>query len=240
MVSQSRKIVNLIGAKRPLYDRIMGDFEQRSNRAAMHGPLDSGLSIIVDVGCGTGHLLSLVADRYRNTARSLTAIDLSQNMLDESRSFLERTGRLYPFVSFRRADCRSLPLEGASCDLYVSSYLFDMLPADELPDALSELQRVLKPGGQALVSTMTLEVQNMPWLLRYGARAANTLYNAGYRNGRWNGIWGALFSGYAPHCRPIDLGEHLREYTDLRVEHSFLSRVMIFPVRIYYLRKPNA
>ena len=240
MVSKSRKILNVFGPKRPLYDRIMGDFEQRSNRAAVQGPLDPSASSIVDVGCGTGHLLRLVADLYRNTAKSLMAIDLSQNMLDESQSFLQRTGRLYPFLSFQRADCRSLPLEGASCDLYVSSYLFDMLPAEELPDALSEMQRVLKPGGQALVSTMTLELQSMPWLLRFGALGAITLYNAGYRNGRWNGIWGALFSGYAPHCRPIDLGERLREHTDLCVEFSLLSRVTIFPVRIYYLRKPNA
>lgn len=239
-VSERRKILGLIGASRPLYDRIMGDFEQRSNHAAIQGPIDASARRIVDVGCGTGHLLGLVADRYQSTAHSLVAIDLSQNMLDQSRSRLQRTDRLFPFVSFQRSDCRSLPLEDASCDLYVSSYLFDMLPAGELPDALSEMERVLKPGGQALVSTMTLELHGLPWLLRHGARFANAVYNAGYRHGRWNGIWSALFSGYAPHCRPISLGAHIHEKTDLRMEFSMLSRVTLLPVRICYLRKPHA
>lgn len=238
-VAQRHRILGVIGASRPLYDRIMGDFEHRSNRAAMSGPLDAGARSIVDVGCGTGHLLGLVAERYRSSAQSLLAIDLSQNMLDQSRSFLRRTGRLFPFVSFQRADCRSLPLKDASCDLFVSSYLFDMLPEEELTDALSEMRRVMKPGGQALLLTMTLEVQGMFWLLRQSARATNAFYNTGYRNGRWNAIWRTLLSGYAPHCRPTDLGTRIREYPDIQVEYSSLSRVVIFPVRIYHLRKSH-
>lgn len=239
LVAQHHRILGFIRSNRPLYDRIMGDFEHRSNRAAMQGPLDHGVRSIVDVGCGTGHLLGLVAGRYRNTATSLLAVDLSQNMLDRSRNSLLRTERLFPFVSFQRADCRSLPLKDATCDLYVSSYLFDMLPADELSDALAEMQRVLKPGGQALLLTMTLELDGMPWLFGQGARAMNALYNFGYRNGRWNAIWKTLFSGYAPHCRPIDLGARIRDFPELHVEHSALSRVTLFPVRVLYVRKSH-
>jgi ubiquinone/menaquinone biosynthesis C-methylase UbiE len=235
--AERHRIFGVISSDRPLYDRIMGDFEHRSNRAALRGPMDDDARSIVDVGCGTGHLLGLVAERYQTTANNLLAIDLSQNMLDQSRNFLKRTSRLFSFVSFHWADCRALPLQDATCDLYVSSYLFDMLPEEELTDALSEMRRVLKPGGQALLLTMTLEVDEMPWLLRQGARAANAFYNLGYRNGRWNAIWGGLFSGYAPHCRPIELGARIKDFPDLHVQHSSLSRVMVFPVRILYVRR---
>jgi hypothetical protein len=63
--AERHRIFGVISSDRPLYDRIMGDFEHRSNRAALRGPMDDDARSIVDVGCGTGHLLGHVAERYQ-------------------------------------------------------------------------------------------------------------------------------------------------------------------------------
>jgi hypothetical protein len=46
-----------------------------------------------------------------------------------------------------------------------------------------------------------------------------------------------MFDGYAPHCRPIDLGGYLRNNPGLKIAYSKLSRVSLFPVKIYYVIK---
>jgi ubiquinone/menaquinone biosynthesis C-methylase UbiE len=43
-----------------------------------------------------------------------------------------------------------LPWKEDTFDLYVSSYLFDLLPEAELRQALKEMERVLVPDGYAI------------------------------------------------------------------------------------------
>ena len=235
-IGQKLKLLKIIPNPFPFYDWIMGFYERVSNREALRGPMLEQSGKIIDVGAGTGYLLSRLVRATRED-QEIVAVDLSQQMLQNSQSYLSKHGLLTQRTSFEQADCRTLPWADSTFDLYVSSYLFDLLPEAELRHALKEMERVLAPDGYAILITMSTELDDVPWLSRTFYRFMNELYCLGYHKGRWNPVWRFLFAGYAPHCRPIALGPYLRDSVNLVMAYTKVSRVSLFPVRIYYVRK---
>lgn len=94
-------------------------------------------SRILDVGCGTGRLLELVAERYPDA--DLTGLDLAPNMVSQARE------RLGPSVTLLQGDAEQLPFSAGSFKLVLSSSTFQWL--DCLDSCFSEALRVLKPDG---------------------------------------------------------------------------------------------
>jgi len=235
-IGKNLKILKVIPNPFPFYDWIMGFYERPSNREALKGPMLQRSREIVDVGVGTGYLLSQLVEATGESQR-ITAVDLSRQMLHNAQGYLEKQHQLSPRVTFEQADCTAMPWPENTFDLYVSSYLFDLLPEAELRAAIREVQRVLKPDGYAILITMTTELQGVSRFAKFFYRVMNELYILGYRKGRWNAIWKPLFAGYAPHCRPIALGRYLEESTRLIPTYTKVSRVSLFPVRVYYVRK---
>ena len=217
----------------------MGFHERWSNRAALHGAVLERITKVLEAGVGTGYFLAQLVEKAKN-ARSISAIDLSPQMISDAKNYLLKKSLLSSSVCFVRCDCRRLPYPDAYFDLYVSSYLFDLLNAEEIRTGLMEMERVLEPDGHAILITMTTELAEVPGPVRVLCRLANELYCLGYHRGRWNGIWRFLFAGYAPHCRPIALGKYLKDSPSLRIEYTKVSHVSLFPVRIYYIRKSHA
>jgi ubiquinone/menaquinone biosynthesis C-methylase UbiE len=238
-VGEHLRILKVIPNPFPLYDLIMGLYERWSNRAALRGPVLERVECILDVGSGTGHLLSQIVGRTRKS-QTIVAVDLSSQMLRNSTAYLEKHGLLSSRVCFEQADCMRLPHPAGAFDLYVSSYLFDLLTESELDMAIREMERLLAPDGHAILITMTTELKDTIMPVRLFYRLMNELYCLGYTNGRWNKIWEFLFAGYAPHCRPIALGRYLHRFPRLRIEYTKLSQVTLFPVRIYYVRKTHS
>lgn len=235
-VGQKLKILKAIPNLPPLYDWIMGFYERPSNRRALEGPVMERARQIIDVGVGTGYLLSQLL-KNTNEDQHITAVDLSSQMLTNAQNYLEKQNQLANRIGFYQADCLEMPWEDNFFDLYVSSYLFDLLPEDEVQNAILEMGRVLKPDGYAILVTMTTELEGASWMKKYFYRLMNAFYCLGYERGRWNQLWKLLFDGYAPHCRPISLSKYLCEYRQLKIVYSKLSRVSFFPVRIYYVQK---
>jgi ubiquinone/menaquinone biosynthesis C-methylase UbiE len=238
-IGRNLKFLKLIPNPYPFYDWIMGFHERWSNRAALRGPVLERITKVLEAGVGTGYFLAQVVRKAKD-ARSISAIDLSPQMISDAKNHLLKKKLLSPSVCFVRSDCRRLPYPDKCFDLYVSSYLFDLLNDEEIRAGLLEMERVLEPDGHAILITMTTELHDVPGLLRLLCRLANELYCLGYHRGRWNGIWGFLFAGYTPHCRPIALGKYLKNSLSLRIEYTKVSHVSLFPVRIHYLRKSHA
>ena len=111
---------------------------------------------VVDLGCGTGYFMPALSQQLQ-PAR-LTGIDLSPGMIE----FAQATRPVA--ADWFVADAESLPLDDASVDTLFSSLMIQWC-AD--PAAVArEVRRVLRPGGQALFSTLvqgTLEELREAW-----------------------------------------------------------------------------
>jgi len=109
------------------------------------GPIDR----VLDIGCGTGDLARLVARRYP-TARVVGA-DFTAPMLANARRRGLRAAE-GPRVALARANALHLPFADGSFDLVTNAFVARNL--SDLPRALAEMRRVLRPGGVL----MTLEI----------------------------------------------------------------------------------
>jgi len=236
-IGKHLKILKIIPNPFPFYDWIMGFYERSSNRDALNGPILERARKIIDVGVGTGYLLSRLV-KVTNENQEIIAVDLSQQMLRNSQGYLEKNDLSTARISFEKANSMDLPWPDNTFDLYVSSYLFDLLPEAELKQTIREMERVLRPdNGYAILITMTTELDGVSMFMKPIYRLMNELYCLGYHKGRWNPVWKFFFAGYAPHCRPIALGKYLRESPNMVIAYTKVSRVSFFPVRIYYIRK---
>lgn len=102
-----------------------------------------GLGRVLDIGCGTGRMLALLAPR----AESVLGIDLSRRMLALARTRIAEQGLAN--CSVRQADMARLPLADDSFDLVVLCMVLHY--AEEPGVVLAEAARVVAPGGSVAV-----------------------------------------------------------------------------------------
>src|SRR5437667_1150 len=96
---------------------------------------------VCEIGCGPGQIARYLQDRQV----SMCGVDLSEEMVKWAR-------RLSPDISFQRGDMRALEIPDASLAGIVCFYTIIHLKRKDVPHALSEMLRVLKPGGRLLLS----------------------------------------------------------------------------------------
>ncbi len=117
----------------------------RTARALRH-VLAKPDAAILDLCCGTGDMTLALLKRRPSTSstRPILAVDFSHNML--TRGFRKLNGKNALALE---ADALHLPLPACSLDLISSAFGFRNLASYE--DGLSELFRVLRPGGQIAI-----------------------------------------------------------------------------------------
>ncbi len=99
----------------------------------------------LDVACGTGRFASMV--RCAQPGMRVTGLDLSEAYL----RFAQRTYG-HPSMRWQHGDACALPFADGSFEFVSSIYLLHELPKPARFGALSEMLRVLKPGGVLLVA----------------------------------------------------------------------------------------
>ncbi|HEY2705676.1 MAG TPA: methyltransferase domain-containing protein [Candidatus Dormibacteraeota bacterium] len=109
----------------------------------------------LDVGCGTGPDVRAMAARVAPGGTAL-GIDVSEVMLAEARRRSEGCG--LP-VEFRRGDVHRLDLPDASVDACRAERV--LLHVEDHARAVSEMARVLRPGGRLAVYDFDLDA----WIL---------------------------------------------------------------------------
>jgi ubiquinone/menaquinone biosynthesis C-methylase UbiE len=103
---------------------------------------------VLDVACGTGVLARIAAERLGEDAR-ITGVDLNPDMVAVARTVAPE--RAEPIV-FTVGDACSLDLPGADFDTVLCQQALQFF--DDRAAALSEMRRVLVPGGRAALSVL--------------------------------------------------------------------------------------
>ena len=123
-------------------------------------PVSRGARIL-DAGCGTG-LLTLALLRNLHFPVNITSLDLSAKSITGARKAVEGGPGRTQDVSFAEGNLLSLPFADNSIDLVVTSGALEYVPLEE---GMSELSRVIAPGGHLLhipcrpsVATTFLEI----------------------------------------------------------------------------------
>ena len=119
--------------------------------------------ILVDVGCGPGYLIETIARSFPNLC--LVGVDISEEMVQEASKNLSSL-RIANQLSFRQGDIQELPFENSSLDFIVST--LSLHHWAEPKQAIQEINRVLKPGGQFLIFDLRRDSRRIfYWLLRF-------------------------------------------------------------------------
>ena len=100
---------------------------------------------LLDVAGGTGDIASRVLERAPGAA--VTIADINARMLEVGRDRAIDGGQLAA-VEWICADAEALPFKDASFDAYTIA--FGIRNVTDIPRALAEARRVLKPGGRFL------------------------------------------------------------------------------------------
>jgi SAM-dependent methyltransferase len=115
----------------------------------------TGREHVLDVGCGRG--LMLIGAAKRLTTGKATGIDLWQtqdlsgNRPEATRANIECEG-VADKAEVLTSDMRTLPFTDASFDVVVSrAAIHNLYAAVDRAKTITELARVLKPGGRALI-----------------------------------------------------------------------------------------
>ncbi len=104
--------------------------------------IDTGQRVL-DVGCGTGTLLSMIAERHPDAL--LAGVDPDPQVLQRAQRKIAQSGHS---VALRQGSATALPYAAESFDLVVSSLVFHHLTCGEKLQAMREIHRVLAPAGE--------------------------------------------------------------------------------------------
>jgi ubiquinone/menaquinone biosynthesis C-methylase UbiE len=119
---------------------------------------------VVEVAAGTGVVTAMLADTLP-AGSTIVATDLSPAMLAVAAIRVDDPG-----VEFRQADAQELPFDDGEFDLVVCQFGIMFVP--DKAEAYAEMRRVLRPGGQALLSVWdNLDTNPLPQAVAEAAAA---------------------------------------------------------------------
>ena len=134
------------------YDRVAAEYTARIADELSHKPFDrkmldwlskkAGSGLICDMGCGPGH----IAAYLQSQGAEVCGIDLSPGMIEQAKV-------RHPNIPFAVDDMMTLAtISDASYSGIAAFYTLIHLTREQLPTAMRQLWRVLKPGGVMLAS----------------------------------------------------------------------------------------
>lgn len=123
------------------WDRLRGElYGQRFTTSALMALLPRDY-VVADLGCGTGH----VAAEISTHVRQVIGVDNSAEMLKAARRRVADLAN----VDLRRGELGELPIDSGACDAAMLLLVLTYVP--DVPAALREAGRILRPGGRAVI-----------------------------------------------------------------------------------------
>jgi SAM-dependent methyltransferase len=108
---------------------------------------------ILEIGCGAGSLVRLLAQRFGN-ANPITAADVNPFLLQEAQELAEAEG-LAGTIRFTEGNAEALPFADETFDCVYSVTVFEECDAER---AIAEVMRVLRPGGRIGLAVRALDM----------------------------------------------------------------------------------
>jgi SAM-dependent methyltransferase len=108
---------------------------------------------ILEIGCGAGSLVRLLARRFGN-ANPITAADVNPFLLREAED-LTGTEGLSGLIRFTEGNAEALPFDDQGFDCIYSVTVFEECDADR---AIAEAMRVVRPGGRVGLVVRALDM----------------------------------------------------------------------------------
>lgn len=115
---------------------------------------------VLDLGSGAGNDC-FVARHETGAEGKVIGVDFTPAMIKKARKNVEKLG--YNNVEFRQGDIDDMPVNCGTIDVVVSNCVLNLVP--NKPQVISEIYRVLKPGGHFSISDIVL-VGELPDALR--------------------------------------------------------------------------
>lgn len=139
---------------------VLGDFDLPR---AVCAAVPSGCSMAVDLGCGTGAVLSCLLP----LSAGLIGVDGSARMLELCRRRFSNEDLVSERVSLRIGELSHLPLRDKEADFACINLVLHHLSAPE--DGLCEIRRIMSPQGRLFVADF-LRHEDETMRSRYGDR----------------------------------------------------------------------
>jgi ubiquinone/menaquinone biosynthesis C-methylase UbiE len=198
----------------PVYEAWARATESKARRRVVElARLRAGEDVL-EVATGTG--VQLVRLARANPGGRTVGVEISEGMLAQTRGRLEHAG-LGGQVEVIAGSALELPIANESFDLIVNGFMLDLLPRDDIPRALAEFKRVLRPRGRLVLSNMTK-----------GERRSHRIWDWAYERG----------VVVTANCRGVLAAPVLRELGFAGVSREYLSQ-MLFPTEIVTAHKEH-
>lgn len=148
----SDHFLEIYRSKAAQYDRLVSHEDYQGNLlTALEGICALREMDVVEFGAGTGRLTRMLVPRVRR----VSAFDMSAHMLSTAQSALNLIGSNW---SIAVADNRQMPVRAATAGLTIAGWSFGHAPSwygvswrNEIALMVGEMQRILKPGGTAII-----------------------------------------------------------------------------------------
>ena len=181
---QARKYYDKFGKKQDW----QGFYEDVATDALIkNGQMEAAVRVF-EFGCGTGRFGQNLLSNHLPPHANYVGIDISGTMIGLAQKRLARFGDRAEV--HQAAGPPKIDFEAESFDRFVSTYVFDLLPIEDIRAVVREAWRVLIPGGLIGLTSLT-----------HGFTLPSRILEK---------IWMALFSirpMLVGGCRPISLAE---------------------------------
>ena len=191
--------------------------------------------VVIDLGSGAGNDCFIARAETGETGKVI-GVDMTEAMIALARMNAEKLN--FNNVEFRLGDIEKMPVTSAIADVVVSNCVLNLVP--EKQKAISEIYRVLKPGGHFSISDIVLKGTLPPSLLRTAELYAGCISGAIQKEDYLGMIKNAGFENIIIQKeKPIHVPDDiLKEYlNEAELTEYKNAGVGIFSVTVYAEKK---